>query len=827
MKLFPFWLAVIFVSGCSLGLYADPEGLQCDPGGVCPNGYVCVADNTCHSTSGAGGGSGGVGGGVGGVGGGAPGVGGGSGGVGGGTGGVGGGSGGVGGGAGTGGGAPNPCAGISCTTPPIPVCKDANTLTTFANAGTCTNSTCSYTSNETPCANGCLNGMCQNQNLCAGNMCMAPPAPTCMGMMVRTFMSPGVCNAGTGVCTYNPIDSPCANGCSGGICITPALTFSQTMPRVKFAINSIDQAPGSSGTHVLVVGDNGNMLRWDGMAFSKVSSASATNGNLNTVWFAGANSAIAAGSGRTVLRYNGTTYTPMTGITGSGSTNFTAVHGRDENFFALIDGSENYWRFDSTATANWKSGAVAVDVVYSYKNSAVYVDPQGQMRFAGQRTLVSSSVTNGVVHFFGTTNCLTGCDDNDSSSADAFAAVGGPGIDGGSNNPNIAYVGRASTSGLRQHSTAGTFSSLPFALPPSGGIVGITPGAGTTKQLYFLTKITSGFTGHLYRFSGTTGTVDGDALADFYFDKVSMGRNESGGVVIAETDVTNGVNNIYRRSSVISEMLDLGEGWTAVGNAGGTLVLGSGLGDLAFRAPASATWQFRRGPLVNITDIAANAGTGVLVAAKAGRLSRFVFGALNPTNTVIPSNTTQDFNGICRVSDTDAWAVGNAGVIRSINTTTATSTTMASGTTKNLLAVECLSATSAVACGQGGTILRLAAGAWVPIAIPFPNAAVDLTSCKVSNNVLYVAGDNAFYKLDLAAATPTWQQLASQSRLSRLAVNGPSDVYAISANKSVVRFDGGAWTTVFTATSGNLVGGGQVGGKVVFAGSLGTVVEGQ
>jgi len=826
MKSFLLCLAVIFASGCSLGLYADPEGLQCDPGGVCPNGYICVAGNTCHSISGVGGGSGGaVGGGSGGVGGGDASVGGGSGGVGGGNPGVGGG---VGGGAGTGGGIANPCAGISCTTPPTPVCKDANTLTTFANAGTCSNGTCSYTPSETVCASGCLNNMCQNQNLCAGNTCMAPPAPTCVGTMVRTFMSPGVCNMGTGVCTYNPIDTACAIGCSGGVCLTPALTFSQTMPRVRFAVNSIDQAPGSSGTHVLVVGNSGNIMKWDGMAFTKVTSASATNGNLNTVWFAGPNSAIAAGSGRTVLRYNGTSYAAMTGVPGSGSTSFTAVHGRDEGFFALVDGTENYWRFDSASAVTWKSGAVNVDPLYSYKNNAVYVDGSNQMRFAGQRTLLSSNVTNGVVHFFDTGTCTTGCDDNDSTSADAYAAVAGPGIDGGSVNTDVAYVGRVSTSGVRQHSSVtGAFSNPPFTLPASGGIVGITPGAGVTKQVYFATKITTTFAGHLYRYSGTTGMLDADALADFYFDKVSMGRTESGGVVVAETDVTNGVNNIYRRSSVASEMLDLGEGWTAVSNIGGTVVLGSGLGDLAFRAPASQTWQFRRGPLLNITDIAANAGTGVLVASKAGKLSRFVFGAVNPTSTPITSNTTQDFNGICRVSDADAWAVGNGGVIRAVNTTTATATSMTSGTTKNLLAVECLGANSAIACGQGGTILRLAGGTWAPLAVAFPNVAVDLTSCRVANNVLYVAGDNAFFKLDLGAANPTWQQLASQIRLSKLAVNGPSDVYAISANKSVVRFDGGGWSTVFTATTGTLVGGGQVGGKVVFAGSLGTVVEGQ
>ena len=46
-------VAFAALAGCSFDLYADPEGLQCDTGGVCPNGYVCVTGNVCHTTQGS------------------------------------------------------------------------------------------------------------------------------------------------------------------------------------------------------------------------------------------------------------------------------------------------------------------------------------------------------------------------------------------------------------------------------------------------------------------------------------------------------------------------------------------------------------------------------------------------------------------------------------------------------------------------------------------------------------------------------------------------------------------------------------------------------
>ncbi len=845
-------LGALWLSGCNMSVIVDPEGLVCDPGGVCPNGYLC-RNGTCRSISGSGGGSGGgsVGGGTGGTG----------------------GTGGSGGGAGscTGlvcnqPGAPlcldantlrtfggngtcaagkcsyppidkacakgcansqctgDPCNGVSCTTPPVAVCKDASTLTTFSNAGTCSAGVCSYTATNTTCTMGCSNAMCLNQNLCANVTCNMPPGPTCAGNSARVFMAPGTCNPGTGTCSYNPIDTPCLNGCAGGLCTAPAQTFTQTMPRVPFAVRGLDQAPNSTGGHVVVVGDKGNIMKWDGASFTRVSGAAATNATFNAVWFGGANSAIIVGSPRTVARYNGTNLAILPTVpTGGGAGNMMYVHGKDESNFTIADDTASWWRFSGPST--WDAGTFSA-TGFTYKTNGVWVDASNRARIVGTRVGTSSA---GVVHYFEPSVCLpVPCEDVDrDGGTDGFGSAG-PAIAGATSAPDTAFLGRATGNLVRKHNDAAPYYDSSFTpsmnLPSGSGITAVTGAVGATKAIYLLEGDT-GNVGHLYRYSGLTG-VDPGPLAEFYFDKVSMGPTESSGVVFAEADLTNGVNNIYRRNAVAGEMLDLGESWAAVTSNLNNLVLVSKLGDLAYRVGAGPTWQFRRGPFMDVTDATAANGTGALLVGKAGDMERFVAGAINPTITAITGATT-DLTGVCRVSDLEAYTVGRGGVIRSINTTLATSTAMSSPTNKDLLAIDCAGTGSAVACGQGATVLKLTGTTWAAVTPGLSGGAGDLSSCRLVGSTLYVAGDNSFYKLDLSAPAPSWQQLPALGALSELQVLAPNDIYALSAGTRVVRFDGSAWNTKFMVNSGSLVGGGQVGGKVVYAGPLGLVVEGQ
>jgi hypothetical protein len=111
----------------------------------------------------------------------------------------------------------DPCANITCASPPGPVCATASTLRTFAAAGTCTNGSCSYAPTDTACAFGCANGACQ-ADPCAGVVCNSPPATFCVdGDTLRRYASSGTCSQG--LCSYGSTDTVCADGCSGARCI--------------------------------------------------------------------------------------------------------------------------------------------------------------------------------------------------------------------------------------------------------------------------------------------------------------------------------------------------------------------------------------------------------------------------------------------------------------------------------------------------------------------------------------------------------------------------------------------------------------------------------
>jgi hypothetical protein len=110
----------------------------------------------------------------------------------------------------------DPCAGKSCTTPPASYCADATTLRSFASPGSCAGGSCTYIPSDTPCAFGCQNGSCKGDP-CVGKSCTTPPASHCKdASTLRSYANLGSCQ--NGVCSYTPTDTPCAHGCALGAC---------------------------------------------------------------------------------------------------------------------------------------------------------------------------------------------------------------------------------------------------------------------------------------------------------------------------------------------------------------------------------------------------------------------------------------------------------------------------------------------------------------------------------------------------------------------------------------------------------------------------------
>ena len=115
----------------------------------------------------------------------------------------------------------DPCAGVTCDTPPASQC--------YASMGTCTNGVCSYATVAGACddGNACTTGDTCNAGTCAGApvVCNTPPTPDCASPTeARVYNAAGTCSAGT--CVYAPStrtcddNNQCTTGdrCENGMC---------------------------------------------------------------------------------------------------------------------------------------------------------------------------------------------------------------------------------------------------------------------------------------------------------------------------------------------------------------------------------------------------------------------------------------------------------------------------------------------------------------------------------------------------------------------------------------------------------------------------------
>ena len=115
------------------------------------------------------------------------------------------------------------CNVSECITPPFSFC-DGETAVRYPANGSCVRGACGYAETRVDCAalgSSCIDAACINIDLCEGVTCTNPPADRCVGNSLRSF-GEGVCNPGTGVCEYAPLNTDCAANsatCVGTACI--------------------------------------------------------------------------------------------------------------------------------------------------------------------------------------------------------------------------------------------------------------------------------------------------------------------------------------------------------------------------------------------------------------------------------------------------------------------------------------------------------------------------------------------------------------------------------------------------------------------------------
>ncbi|WP_439643810.1 Ig-like domain-containing protein [Gemmatimonas sp.] len=169
------------------------------------------------------------------------------------------------------------------------------------------------------------------------------------------------------------------------------------------------------------------------------------------------------------------------------------------------------------------------------------------------------------------------------------------------------------------------------------------------------------------------------------------------------------------------------------------------------------------------------------------------------------------FYAVHAVSPTNVLAVGSNGVIARFDGTTWSA--MTSGTTRNLFAVWMESANLAYAAGANGTLLRWNGTAWSSEA---SGSTLALNALWAGDNVVYAVGNDGTM---LRRTTGTWSSVALPTGEDLFGVHGvtASDVVAVGASGTIVRFNGTAWVLVppagiagsFYAVSGSPANGGR------------------
>ena len=363
-------------------------------------------------------------------------------------------------------------------------------------------------------------------------------------------------------------------------------------------------------------------------------------------------------------------------------------------------------------------------------------------------------------------------------------------------------------------------------------MVGITAQAvNTGRDVFVLTSsrdpdVSTSGKGRLFRLEKGTLTASATEVMQTYFGEETLSPNEANGVLVAEVRRAEGINNVFRRGVLTDEALDVGEDFAAASvDDQGSLVLVSRYGDLVVRKPTNSTFDFRRPPVTwSVHGLEARNGTGALFVGEDPATSSGVIVRVTPAAfTTVLSRPNTVFHAVCRVSDTEAWAVGTGGVIFKVTASTATQ--VVSPTTKDLLALDCAPGV-AIAAGADGTVLRMTGGTWSVVSPAFPMAGRPITAARLSSQGGFVAGDGFFFSF--APGTGVWTQLPAKAALSSLVVRGPQEVYGafVTGNTTeVLRFDGAVWGPSLLQVTGALGGGVQSGARVVWGGTLGAIVE--
>lgn len=130
---------------------------------------------------------------------------------------------------------PDPCEGVLCLSPPAAHCKNPSTAVSYATSGTCSEGVCSYVPTEVACDHGCGVGQCLPE-VCEGVVCNSPPAAKCETLdKLTTYPASGTCSQN--VCSYPASTQTCPVRCANAACAGPYCD-DETLATLPFVVTS-------------------------------------------------------------------------------------------------------------------------------------------------------------------------------------------------------------------------------------------------------------------------------------------------------------------------------------------------------------------------------------------------------------------------------------------------------------------------------------------------------------------------------------------------------------------------------------------------------------
>jgi len=132
-----------------------------------------------------------------------------------------------------------------------------------------------------------------------------------------------------------------------------------------------------------------------------------------------------------------------------------------------------------------------------------------------------------------------------------------------------------------------------------------------------------------------------------------------------------------------------------------------------------SNWTRRLNLSGSFFDVSSSSATNIVAVGSNGLVYRSTDGAGVSWSavTVDASLTSQSWNGVTVLSDTEAWLVGDDGTIGFFDGTSVT--TQASGTTQDLRDVFAIDSNTVYAVGTNGTILNYDGTGWSSVTLPF------------------------------------------------------------------------------------------------------------